>query len=73
MGIDDAMATGRRASTSNAAPSPATTAAFIADLSTELAALARTERLELLAYFLEMAVLEARRVTEELDDREDAA
>lgn len=34
-------------------------ARYVADLAAELAALARAQRLDLLAYFLDMAVMEA--------------
>jgi hypothetical protein len=67
------MATGRRSSIPTAAPTPAATALFIADLGTELAALARAQHFELLAYFLDMAVMEADRVSKEPESDEDAA
>jgi len=47
-----------------AAASPAETAQYVAEFSAELAFLARQARLDLLAYLLDMARLEAIRVTQ---------
>lgn len=41
------------------------TALYVAEMSSELARMARSARLELVAYFLEMAALEARSLAEE--------
>lgn len=46
-------------STRRVAPGPPATAAYIAELTAELAKLARESRLEILAYLLDIAQLEA--------------
>ena len=49
---------------SHAIQDEAAVARYVGDLAAELAALARAQRLDLLAYFLDMAVLEARQAAE---------